>query len=191
MANKAFLTLMKDIRSCDICAYHLSLPPKPIVQLHPKAPLLIIAQAPSTKARATGLPFNDSSGDRLRSWLGIDRETFYDEKKIALMPMGFCYPGVTSGGDLPPCKDCAPFWHPKIFPLLKNIKLTILVGSYAQKYYLNQEPMTKTVKNWRRCLPQFLPLPHSSWHNNAWLKKNPWFEAELLPRLKERIKMII
>lgn len=190
-SQESFSSLLKEIRACQVCAYHLRLPPKPVIQAHAAARLLIIAQAPGARARASGLPFDDPSGDRLRRWLGIDRSVFYDETRIALMPMGFCYPGSSAGGDLPPCKDCAPLWHPQVLPYLSKIRLTLLVGSYAQRYYLKGPSMTEAVKNWRAHLPKLLPLPHPSWHNNAWIKQNPWFENELLPVLKRRVKQII
>jgi uracil-DNA glycosylase len=188
MQRKSFSALLKEIRACDACAFHLRVPPKPVVQLHPDARVLLIAQAPGMRARTSGKPFDDASGDRLRSWLLVDRATFYDEKKFACMPMGFCYPGTNEGGDLPPCKDCAPLWHPQILPELKNIKLTLLIGSYAHRHYLQTSSVHQAVINYRNYLPSVLPLPHPSWHNNNWLAKNPWFMDELVPELRARIK---
>lgn len=188
MSDRAFSLLMKEVRACDVCASSLTLPPKPVLQANKNARILIIAQAPGTRARASGLPFDDPSGDRLRGWLSVDRKTFYDEKLIALMPMGFCYPGKGVGGDLPPCKECAPLWHPQIRPHLTNIKLTLLVGSYAQKYYLKSSSLTETVKSWRNYLPTIIPLPHPSWHNNAWIMRNSWFSTEVVPVLQALVK---
>lgn len=186
-----FKKLLNDIRSCEACAEHLRLPPKPVVQLNTSAKILVIAQAPGIRARESGLPFDDRSGDRLRSWLGLDRTIFYDEKQLAFMPMGFCYPGTAKGGDLPPCKECAPLWHPQVFPHLVNIKLTLLVGIYAQRHYLQASGVTAIVKKWRDHAPSLLPLPHPSWHNNAWIQKNPWFSDELLPTLKNLVATIL
>lgn len=184
MPPTPFISLLKEIRACNFCAYHLKVPPKPVVQLDPDAKILVIAQAPGIRARASGLPFDDASGDRLRMWLSVNRSDFYNEKKFAFMPMGFCYPGTVNGADLPPCKDCAPKWHPQILPHLSKVKLTLLVGSYAQRHYLHAQSVTNIVKNWQSYLPQFLPLPHPSWHNNAWIKRNSFFDSELLPTLK-------
>lgn len=189
--SKTFSTLLREIKACDVCAYHLRLPPKPVVQLNPLAKIMIIAQAPGMRARTSGLPFDDKSGDRLRSWLGVDQQVFYDETKMAFMAMGFCYPGKTSQGDLPPCQECAPLWHPQVWRFLKHVKLTLLVGSYAQRYYLPRGSVLHTVQNWRSHLPTMLPLPHPSWHNNAWIKNQPWFMHELIPELRERVRDIL
>ena len=142
----------------------------------------------------TGLSFNDRSGDRLREWLGIDRETFYDESRIAIIPMGFCYPGRGSGGDLPPRRECALLWHDRIIERLPRVELTLLVGSYAISYYLGaaaKGTMTETVAAWRNYLPRYLPLPHPSWRTTAWERRNPWFEAELLPELRRRMATLL
>lgn len=140
---------------------------------------------------ASGTPFTDPSGDRLRSWLGIDSETFYDERRIAIIPMGFCFPGLDDkGGDLPPRRECAPLWREKLFSALKHVELTLLVGQYAQAWHLKERrksSLTETVQAWREYGPDFIPLPHPSWRNNAWVKKNPWFETELLPVLRKRV----
>ena len=190
VSSRSMLPLLQEIRSCEACASYLKLPPKPVVQLDALARVLVIAQAPGARARASGRPFDDPSGDRLRTWLGIDREQFYDPTRFAFMPMGFCYPGSAEGGDLPPCKDCAPRWHPRITPHLTNVKLTLLVGSYAHRYYLQSTSVTEAVKSFRQCLPSKMPLPHPSWHNTNWLKNNPWFLQELVPELKALIKEI-
>lgn len=186
-----FSTLLKEIRSCDACAFHLQVPPKPVVQLHREASILVIAQAPGTRARASGKPFDDASGDRLRAWLDVDRTAFYDEKKFAFMPMGFCYPGRSQGGDLPPCEECAPLWHPRVMPFLKNLKLTILIGTYAHRYYLGTSSVKDAVANYRAHLPHMLPLPHPSWHNNKWIRDNVWFTEELVPVLQKLVRKIL
>jgi len=191
MLIKKFSSLLKEVHACNACSHHLSLPPKPIIQVHPQAKILIIAQAPGIRARTSGLPFDDASGNRLRHWLSIDRTIFYDETKIALMPMGFCYPGTTKTGDLPPCSGCAPLWHPQLRPYLENVKLTLLVGGYAQKFYLQSTSVTQAVKSWPSHFETLIPLPHPSWHNTRWIKKNLWFESELLPKLKSQVAKII
>jgi uracil-DNA glycosylase len=182
--------LLAEIRACRHCAAHLPLGPRPVIRAASSATLLIISQAPGTRVHETGLSFNDRSGDRLRDWLGLDREEFYDTRRVAILGMGFCYPGVDAkGGDLPPRPECAPLWHPRVLPLLPSIRLTLLVGSYALVRYIGRgRGMTETVRDWRRHLPRQIPLPHPSWRNIGWLKRNPWFEAELLPALKERVR---
>ena len=184
--------LLKEVRACTHCAEHLPLGPRPIVRMKRSATLLIIGQAPGTRVHETGLGWNDRSGDRLREWLNVDRDTFYDESRIAIMPMGFCYPGVAkSGGDAPPRPECAPLWHDRLLALLPNIELTLLIGQYAQARYLGadkKKTMTETVKAWKEYLPHgFLPLPHPSWRNTGWLKKNPWFERQILPVLRKAV----
>jgi uracil-DNA glycosylase len=187
--------LLREIRACRVCAGHLPLGPRPVLRVNPSARLLIIGQAPGTKVHETGIPWNDRSGDRLRDWLRLDRETFYDETRIAVMPMGFCYPGVdANGGDRPPRKECAPLWHARVLALLPRIELVLLVGGYAQKHYLGARcgaSMSATVQTWREHAPRFIPLPHPSWRNTGWLKRNPWFEAELLPELRERVQGLL
>ena len=189
-----FARTLKDLRACTLCAPHLPLGPRPIVRGTVSARLLIIGQAPGTKVHRSGLPFDDRSGDRLRDWLGIDRATFYDETRIAVMPMGLCYPGVNGkGGDLPPRKECAPLWHPRMLPLFKATELTLLVGSYAINHYLpgSRSTLAQAVAAWRDYLPKFLPLPHPSWRNTGWLKINPWFEQDLVPVLRRRVAGLI
>ena len=188
----AFDRLIAEVRACTRCAGELPLGPRPVVRGRPSARLLIISQAPGTRVHETGLSFNDRSGDRLREWLGLDPATFYDERRIAIVPMGFCFPGQDAmGGDLPPQRRCAPLWHPKLRPLLPRITLTLLVGSYAQAYYLGarrQPTLDATVRAWHSFLPDFLPLPHPSWRNIGWLKRNPWFASELLPAVQARVR---
>ncbi|MBT6117601.1 MAG: uracil-DNA glycosylase family protein, partial [Rhodospirillaceae bacterium] len=177
------------------CAAHLPLGPRPVLRASPTARLMIVGQAPGTKVHETGIPWNDPSGDRLREWLALDRETFYDEARIAILPAGFCYPGrQPRGGDNPPRPECAPMWHPRIRPLLPSVELTLLVGGYAQAYYLEggrKRTMTDTVRAWRDHLPGFLPTPHPSWRSTLWLRKNPWFEEEVVPELRERAHALI
>jgi uracil-DNA glycosylase len=178
-------------RACRVCAAHLPLGPRPVLRARGSARLLIVGQAPGTRVHETGVPWNDPSGDRLRDWLDLDRPAFYDEAQIAIVPMGFCYPGRDAhGGDRPPRPECAPLWHPPLRAALPGIELTLLVGGYAQRYYLGRgrrASLTETVRDWRDYLPAFLPLPHPSWRNTAWLRKNPWFEADLVPELRRRV----
>lgn len=183
--------LLGQIRACTHCAAHLPLEPRPVVRGGTRARLLIISQAPGTRAHETGLSFNDRSGDRLRHWLGVDRAVFYDEDRVAVMPMGFCYPGrYPQGGDLPPRRECALLWHERLLKQWPHIGLTLLVGSYAIDHYLatrRQPTMTATVAAWRDYLPRFLPLPHPSWRTTIWEKHHPWYATELLPEVRRRV----
>lgn len=183
--------LLAEIRACRRCEAHLPLGPRPVLRAQASARLLLIGQAPGTSVHASGIPWNDASGDRLRDWMAIDRDTFYDDSRIAIVPMGLCYPGRdAAGGDLPPRPECAPLWHPRIMAMLPNLRLVLLVGRYAQLRYLKGErsaSMTETVRGWRRFLPDRIPLPHPSWRTIGWQRKNPWFEAELLPELRRRV----
>ncbi|GMN09597.1 uracil-DNA glycosylase family protein [Croceitalea sp. MTPC9] len=184
--------LLTQIRACEVCTAHLPLGPRPIVAAHPDAKIIIIGQAPGTKVHETGVPWDDPSGRQLRKWLGVSDEVFYDETKIALVPMGFCYPGKGKGGDLSPRKECAPLWHQQLWDSMPNLELIILIGTYAQSYYLKGEMeknLTETVRAYRNYLPKYFPLPHPSPRNRFWLSKNPWFESEVLPELKKRIKL--
>ncbi|MDE2181489.1 MAG: uracil-DNA glycosylase family protein [Alphaproteobacteria bacterium] len=184
--------LLRDIRACRICEAHLPHGVRPIIRASAKAKICIVAQAPGIRVHETGLSFNDPSGDRLREWMGIDRDVFYDESRVAILGMGFCFPGYdVHGGDLPPRKECAPAWQDKLFATLPPFKLTLLVGTYSFKWHLRGRAkgnVTDTVKAWREYRPQIIPLPHPSWRNNVWLKKNPWFADELLPYLRRRVK---
>ncbi|MGP1254132.1 MAG: uracil-DNA glycosylase family protein [Kiloniellales bacterium] len=186
---------LAEARACRLCAAELPLGPRPVLRATSTARLMIVGQAPGTRVHASGIPFDDPSGDRLRAWLGIDRATFYDENRLAILPMGLCYPGQDArGADKPPMKICAPTWHPRIRPLLPKLELTLLVGLYAQARYLGparKKNLTETVQCWRDYGPEFLPLPHPSWRNTAWLKRNPWFEAEVLPELRRRVETLI
>ena len=187
--DRALASTVAEARACTVCSEHLPLGPRPVLRASASSRLLIVGQAPGTKVHETGIPWNDPSGDRLRDWLGLDRDAFYDERRIAIMPMGFCYPGVDrSGGDKPPRPECAPLWHDRLLALMPGIELTLLVGMYAQRRYLGRgrrRTLTETVRDWRDYLPDYLPLPHPSWRNTAWLRKNPWFEAEIVPFLRK------
>jgi uracil-DNA glycosylase len=185
--------LLAEVRGCTLCAKHLPLGPLPVLRGQATARLLILSQAPGTRVHETGLSFNDRSGDRLRDWLGIDRDVFYDESRIAIVPMGMCYPGrYPQGGDLPPRPECAPLWHPRVLAAFPNLELTLLVGSYAIDYYLTpKRSMTERVAQWREALPKHWPLPHPSWRTTAWERDNPWFGREVLPALRRRIKALI
>ena len=186
--------LVQEIRSCTLCTEHLPLGPRPIIQVSSAANILIVGQAPGSRVHETGIPFNDPSGDRLREWMGIDKEVFYDDSRIALMPMGFCFPGTGKSGDLPPRPECAATWRVKLLERLPNIKLTIVVGQYAQAWHLdksNKANLTETVVAWKSYWPKAIPLPHPSPRNNIWLKKNPWFEVEVLPSLRRKVKALL
>ena len=182
-------------RACKLCAQHLPLGPRPVFRVSETARLLIVGQAPGTRVHETGIPWNDRSGDRLRGWLELDRETFWDESRIAIVPAGLCYPGRDSrGGDLPPRPECAPAWHGRLLAPLRAVRLTLLIGQYAQAIHLGNRrkaSLTGTVAAWREHLPDFLPLPHPSWRNTAWLARNPWFEAELAPELRRRVRALL
>jgi uracil-DNA glycosylase len=186
-------TLLTEVRACTRCTAHLPLGPRPVVQMHSTAKILIAGQAPGRKVHASGIPFDDASGERLRDWLGISREVFYDAKKIALLPMGFCYPGTGKSGDLPPRPECADTWRASLLAHLKKRKLTIVIGQYAMAYHLPDEraSLTETVQAWKKYWPQIVPLPHPSPRNNIWLKRNPWFEKELVPVLRKRVAGIV
>jgi len=184
--------LLAEVRACRICADSLPLGPRPVVQADSSARILIVGQAPGLKVHETGIPFNDPSGDRLRDWLGMSRNVFYDPEKVAILPMGFCYPGRGKSGDNPPRPECAPAWRQKLLDLLPNIELTLLVGRYAQEWHLGKGPnLTERVRRWREVWPQQVPMPHPSPRNNLWLRRNPWFEQELLPPLRERVAWIL
>lgn len=182
--------LHSEIRDCTICAPHLTDGVRPVVQFSATAPILIIGQAPGSKVHASGIPWDDDSGNRLREWTGLSRDQLYDPAKVAIMPMGFCYPGKASGGDKPPRKECAPQWHERILATLPPDRITLLVGSYAQAYYLpatRSMSLTDRVRQFDSFLPDMLPLPHPAWRSAIWAKKNPWFEEIVLPRLRAEI----
>jgi len=179
--------LLKEIRKCTVCEPHLTAGCRPVLEAHPDSKMLIVGQAPGRLVHASGIPWDDKSGNNLRDWLGIDKSIFYDVSKIAIIPMGFCYPGTGKSGDLPPRKECAPLWHGPLLAQMKSLQLTLLVGKYAQDYYLQKSAkrnLTETVRNFTEYLPEFLPLPHPSPRNNIWMKKNPWFKEEVVPFLR-------
>lgn len=194
-AERKLPALLREIRACTACAASLPHEPRPVLRAAASARLLIVGQAPGTKVHMTGIPWNDRSGDRLREWLEIERDVFYDERRIAIVPMGFCFPGSSpSGADLPPRPECALLWHARLAALLPRIELTLLVGLYAQAHYLGRRrrlSLTQTVAAWRDYLPEYFPLPHPSWRNTAWLRKNPWFAHELLPELRARLRALV
>lgn len=180
--------LLREARACRLCAAHLPLGPRPVLRASVSARVLIVGQAPGRRVHETGVPWNDPSGDRLRAWLQLDRAQFYDESRIAIIPAAFCYPGTGLRGDLPPRPECAPLWHPRLVPQLRRLQIALLVGSYAQAYYLGarrRESLTETVRAWQTYLPHFIPLPHPSPRNTMWLKRNPWFERDVLPFLRD------
>lgn len=181
-------------RACRLCAVHLPFGPRPVFQLDANSKILISGQAPGRRVHETGIPFDDPSGERLRLWMGIDSEIFYDPRKIAILPMGFCYPGKGKSGDLPPRRECAIEWRVPLLKLLPSAELTLVIGQYAIDWHLRDAQkgsLTETVRNWKQYWPAMLPLPHPSPRNNIWLKKNPWFEAEIVPRLQRKIKSIL
>ena len=185
--------LLTLVRACRVCAAQLPLGPRPVVQAGAGARILVVGQAPGARVHATGVPWDDPSGDRLRAWMGIDKPRFYDAEQIALIPMGLCYPGRGAGGDLPPRPDCAPLWMARLRAQLPHIELTLLIGRYAQRYFLGnrQGPtMTETVQRWQDYAPEFVPLPHPSPRNTPWFKKHPWIEHDLLPTLRSRVQLL-
>jgi len=183
-------TLLSEIRACRLCEAHLPLGPRPVLRASSTARILIVGQAPGRRVHETGIPWNDPSGDRLRNWLDMTREQFYDERHIAIVPAGLCYPGSGQRGDAPPRPECAPLWHPQLRALMPKIQLTLLIGQYAQAYYLGKrrkKSLRETVQAYQDYLPEFLPLPHPSPRNQLWLKQNPWFEAEVIPLLRVQV----
>ena len=189
--SEGFAEVVAAVKACDLCKANLPLGPRPVFQIHPDAKILVAAQAPGLAVHETGIPFNDPSGERLRSWMGITRDTFYDAHKIALLPMGFCYPGTGKSGDLPPRLECAPQWRTQMLALMPNIRLTLIIGQYAHKWHLGNMQkitLTETVRNWRDYMPSHVVLPHPSPRNNIWLKRNSWFEIDVLPVLKTRVR---
>jgi uracil-DNA glycosylase len=185
--------LLGEIRACRICEKILD--PRPVLHVTRTSRLMIASQAPGLRVHETGLSFNDASGDRLRAWMGVDRETFYDDSKVALAGMAFCFPGYdATGSDKPPPKVCATHWRARLLAARPPFETTLLVGGYAQVWHLGdrlRENMTETVRAWREFAPRYIPLPHPSWRNNGWLKKNPWFEDELLPYLRRRVRRVL
>ncbi|WP_127112721.1 uracil-DNA glycosylase family protein [Shimia sediminis] len=192
------MDLIEDIRACRLCADRFAATatahqPRPVAWFQPSARILIVGQAPGARVHESGRPFTDPSGDRLRAWMGIDETTFYDRDRVAILPMAFCFPGYNAkGSDLPPPAICARTWRQPALDSLSDVRLTLLVGGYAQKWHLGHKAgVTETVAAWRDHAPDAFPLPHPSWRNTAWLKKHPWFEAELLPVLRTRIREVL
>ena len=185
-----FPALLESVRKCRLCEEFLPLGPRPVLQIHPQARILIAGQAPGRRVHESGIPFDDPSGDRLREWMGVSRDTFYDETQIAILPMGFCYPGTGKSGDLPPRPECEKAWRRPLLDTLQDLKLTLVIGQYAQKWHLpqTQKNLTETVRAWEDYGEGTIPLPHPSPRNNIWLKKNPWFGESLLPRLKIAVR---
>lgn len=185
--------LLAEIRACTRCAAHLPLGPRPVVHAAASARLLLVGQAPGTKVHATGISFNDPSGDLLREWLGLERDVFYDETRVAIMAVGLCYPGKGPSGDAPPRPECAPLWHPRLRPLLPHLELTVLIGSHAVAYYLGRRPgpLADVVRRGFDTRPGFVALPHPSPRNRRWLKTNPWFEAERVPEIRRRVRALV
>lgn len=194
MVKSALDIIVSDVRKCTLCESELPLGARPVLQASETARILIAAQAPGIRVHQSGRPFTDPSGDRLRQWMGIDKDTFYDASKVAILPMGFCYPGTGKSGDLPPRPECARTWRGSILETLPNIELTLVIGIYAQKWHLGdtrKQNLTETVKHWRDYWPDLLPLPHPSPRNNNWLKTNPWFEEEVIPHLQDRVATLL
>lgn len=182
-------SLLKDVRSCRACAAVLPLRPRPVLQISATARILIASQAPGTKVHQSGIPFSDASGDRLREWMGVTDETFYEARNVAIVPMGLCYPGrLASGGDAPPRPECAPLWRDRLLAHMPDLRLTLLVGTHAQTDVLGRGKMTDRVMGFQQYLPTFFPLPHPSWRSRHWAAKNPWFEADVVPALRHAVQ---
>ena len=192
-AGETLVHLLSEVRSCTICAAHLPQRPRPVLQAGRRARILVAGQAPGRRVDSSGIPFADPSGDRLRQWMGIDAAVFYDPDQIAILPMGFCYPGPAASGDLPPRPECAAAWRARLLEQLPDLRLTLAIGRFAQAWHLKlsgRETLTDTVRGWRDHGPEVVPLPHPSPRNNPWLRRNPWFEHEVLPSLRERVRAL-
>lgn len=192
--KSGFDILVEEVRVCTTCAPHLPLGPRPVLQVHPAASILIAGQAPGRKVHESGMPFDDASGERLRQWMGVTREQFYDATRVAILPMGFCFPGTGRSGDLPPRAECAPLWRQRLLDHMPHIELTLIIGDYAQRWHLPSvapAKVTATVADWRSHWPAVLPMPHPSPRNNIWLKINPWFVADVVPALQARVAKLL
>ncbi len=189
----SFTSLLAEVRDCTICAAQLPHGVRPVLQLHPQARVLIAGQAPGRKVHESGVPFDDASGERLREWMGVTQEVFYDPTQVAILPMGFCFPGSKKSGDLPPRPECAPAWRAQLLGRLRSLEITLVIGQYAQAYHLTGEhaSLTDAVKSWRAYWPKVVPMPHPSPRNNIWIRRNPWFEKELLPSLRARLSKVL
>ena len=190
---QSFSSLLSAVRACTLCAKQLPLGPRPVLQLHPDARILIVGQAPGRKVHESGVPFNDASGERLRAWLGVTREVFYDPRQIALVPMGLCYPGTGTAGVLPPRPECAPAWRQVLLAQLRQLELTVVLGRYAQAYHFGAATtsVSERMQSWRTHWPLLIPLPHPSPRNNRWLAQNAWFDHELLPAVRQRVAQVL
>lgn len=194
MPPSRLAALVEEVRACTLCADHLAHGPRPVLRLGSKARIMIVGQAPGAKVHASGVPWADASGDHLIEWLGVDRATFEDPDAFAIVPMGFCWPGRKKGGDLPPRPECAPTWHARLIAELPQLELTVLAGLHAHKRYLGaraRSSLGETVASYAEYLPELLPLPHPSWRSKIWMKKNPWFAAEVLPLLRRRVAALV
>ena len=194
MKDDTFAALVDRIHHCTRCSEQLPHEPRPVFLADPAATILVAGQAPGRRVHETGIPFNDPSGDRLREWMGVSREQFYDTSRVAIIPMGFCYPGTGKSGDLPPRPECAEAWREVLLAQLPNIRLVLAIGQYAQAWHLEgkrERNLTETVRNWRAYWPDCLPLPHPSPRNNLWLKRNPWFEEMVIPVLRARVAELL
>ncbi len=193
-AGSRLFTLLREVRACRACEALLLAGPRPVLQAGPRAKILIAGQAPGRRVHESGVPFLDASGDRLRSWLGVDKATFYDADRFAILPMGFCYPGTGRSGDLPPRPECAALWRARLLAQLRQVELTLVIGRYALAWHLPDEArgsLTEAVSRWRTHWPGVLPMPHPSPRNQRWLRDNPWFEQEVLPVLKARVQTLL
>lgn len=189
-AHQDLAGLLAEVRSCRACEAHLPLGPRPVLQAEASARILVVGQAPGVRVHNSGVPWDDASGDRLRNWIGLDTVRFYDASEVAIIPMGFCYPGRGHGGDLPPRRECADLWLDRLLARLPRIELTLLIGLHAQRHFLGRRrkrTLTETVTSWREFAPEYMPLPHPSERNTPWFQRNPWFEQDLLPALKEQV----
>ena len=186
-----FEALLAEVRACRACADQLPLGPRPVLQMSPRARILIASQAPGSKVHASGIPFSDPSGDRLREWMGISEARFYDPGDVAIVPMGLCYPGRAQSGDAPPRRECTPLWRDRLLAAMPALRLTLLVGSYAQNHVFGPGAITERVRDFARYLPEYFPLPHPSWRVTVWSRKNPWFEADVLPALRTAIRQAL
>lgn len=189
-AHQDLAGLLAEVRSCRACEAHLPLGPRPVLQAEASARILVVGQAPGVRVHNSGVPWDDASGDRLRNWIGLDTVRFYDASEVAIIPMGFCYPGRGHGGDLPPRRECADLWLDRLLARLPRIELTLLIGLHAQRHFLGRRrkrTLTETVTSWREFAPEYMPLPHPSARNTPWFQRNPWFEQDLLPALKEQV----
>ena len=193
MRRPSLPALLTQVRACTLCAPYLPLGPRPVLQAHASARILIASQAPGRKVHLSGIPFDDASGERLRDWLGLSRETFYNPRQVAILPMGFCFPGTGRSGDLPPRPECAPAWRDALLARLPAIEFTLAIGRYAQVWHqpAGGKPLTEVVRDWRAHWPHAVALPHPSPRNNVWLARNPWFERELVPRLQARVRQVL